>query len=71
MKQLEVRTDVSGAHVVVFNGKDHYIESRKDNRHPDKAYIEHVRGGQVRCHYTVAIEHAPAKVVQLMREYMT
>lgn len=70
MKQLKVRTDIGGSHVVVFDGPDHYIDARKDVRTPGYSHIERVRGGQVQCHWTERNDDAPEKIVQLMREHM-
>jgi hypothetical protein len=45
----------------------HYIDARKDVRHPDKSFIEVVREGFVRYRTTVPNTHAPEVIMMLAR----
>jgi len=71
MKQLTVRTDVAGSHVVVFASPEHYIDARRLARSPGISIIEHVRNGFVRRSFTTTNDEAPGRIVELIREHMT
>lgn len=69
---LSVRTDISGAKVVVQAlNRDAYIEARADVRHPGKSFVEFVRSGQVRERHVRDDSTAPELVIDLIRKHLS
>lgn len=64
---MHVQRDIGGSHCVITLRVGHYIDARKDVRHPDKSFIEVVRDGRVRYRCTVADHDAPRFLIALAR----
>lgn len=70
MTTLTVATHHSGSYVVVFKNREHYIDVRRDVRHPTNSFIEVVRCGQV-IHRSVTFnDFAPKRIIELIKEYL-
>lgn len=65
---MRVDTHISGSHCVVWLGRDHYIDARKDTRRPHLTFIELVRNGQVYLRDTVDNTFAPERITHYMKE---
>lgn len=66
-----VNKNVGGSHLVVFaNHGRHYLDARKDVRHPNHSFIEIVKDGFVKHKQVVHNDKAPQEIVKLMKEYL-
>lgn len=66
---MKVETHIGGSDVVVWLGRDHYIDARRDVRKPDFRLIEVVRNGHVYLSEYVGLCDAPKKIVAYMRRF--
>ena len=64
---MKVETHIAGSDVVVWLGRDHYIDARRDVRRPHVRYIELVRNGRAYSREYVFLRDAPKKIVEYMR----
>lgn len=68
---IHVRTDISGAKVVVMTKRDAYIEAKTDARYPGKSFIEFVRSGRVREKHVRDDSVAPELIIDLIRKHLS
>ena len=64
---MNVQRDIGGSHCVITLRVGHYIDARKDVRHPGKSFIEVVHDGRVRHRCTVADYDAPRFLIELAK----
>lgn len=68
---IAVHTHFGGSTCVVQIRSDWelYIDARQDPRHPENSYIEVVRRGHVVDFDICLKRHAPARIIELIKEY--
>lgn len=65
---MRVRTDIGGSWVVIdLNNFGHYVDARKDVRHPDCSFIERVAGGRVIERYREHNSQAAETIMKMIR----